>query len=56
MTMCVGHQLKKDNDPYGDSSDEGKSVNNKNNDLIDDSTKYYDKDTRTNAQHKKLGE
>ncbi|CAO1390954.1 unnamed protein product [Diamesa hyperborea] len=54
MTMCVGHQLKKDNDPYGDSVDEGKSVNNKNNDLIDDSTKYYDKDTRTNIQHKKL--
>lgn len=57
MTMCVGHQLKKDNDPYGgDSNDEGKNVNNQNNDVIDDNTKYYDKDTRTNSQHKKLGE
>ncbi|CAO1404988.1 unnamed protein product [Diamesa serratosioi] len=56
MTMCVGHQLKKDNDPYqGDlTGDERKIVNNINNDLIDDSTKYYDKDTRTNSQHKKL--
>ncbi|CAO1403675.1 unnamed protein product [Diamesa tonsa] len=26
MTMCVGHQLKKDNDPYGDSVDEGKKM------------------------------
>lgn len=55
--MCVGHQLKKDNDPYqGGSSDERNIVKFKNNDLIDDNTKYYDKDTRTNSQHKNLGE
>ena len=57
MTMCVGHQLKKDNDPFqGGSSDERNIVKFKNNDLIDDNTKYYDKDTRTNSQHKNLGE